>query len=288
MNGVGGTVSSEAAGWRHLRHDLSVAVAVFLCYVFMSDRLHEALQAFVALILLGAVVFQDRLLAAWQTWACVAVTFGAAIAMRPLDMANHHFLLTYASLALAVSLSGSPEERHACLRTNARWLLVALMGVATLQRLLQPTFMGGGFIGYELATGGFCRPILTAFPHAAEIMAENRGLSEALRRLPPGELGSVTLAPPFPGFELVTMSFVVAILAIEAWICLTLLLFPRKLLPHLSILVFAGTLAVLRQELTFISVVCMLGLFGSDPERKVLRAVYGILGVLFAVAPLKV
>ena len=81
--------------------------------------------------------------------------------------------------------------------------------------------------------------------------------------------------------------FAIAIIGIELWLAVMMWLAPSWLLTHLSLLAFIITLAVLRQEFTFISVVCALGLMTTDVSRRWLGLTYATLSVLTAAAILK-
>jgi hypothetical protein len=74
----------------------------------------------------------------------VGVALLVTIWIDPLARPNHHFVLLY--LIVLWGLNG--PDRHA-----ARWLYVALMAVATLQKLAVPAFRDGSFIAWLLSTG---------------------------------------------------------------------------------------------------------------------------------------
>ncbi|MEM0895885.1 MAG: hypothetical protein AAGJ79_03290 [Verrucomicrobiota bacterium] len=270
-----------------LRFSMGVALVVFATYFFTTSRLNENLQALGLFSLLGSIVFIDQIARTWWVWVIIALSLAAGIAMRPLDVPNHHILLTYIAIAIALCLSAPEDQRIPLLQHNARWLIVALMGIATLQRLFQPTFMSGDYISYEIVTGGFLYPLLKLLPETSSIIHENREIAESFRNSPPSETASVALVSPFPMLPLLAKAFVAVIIAIEAWICIAMWARPKWIVTHLSILAFAVSLAVIRQELTFISVVCMLGLLTCDPQWRKLRWTYGISAALFAAAVVK-
>ncbi|MEM9283420.1 MAG: hypothetical protein AAGA96_16475 [Verrucomicrobiota bacterium] len=270
-----------------LHLNLGVALVVFLTYFFTASRINENFQMLGLIALLGSVVFFDRIAARWWTWAVVAFALLVAIIMRPIDVPNHHYMLFYTALGLSVCLGAPPERRMELLQVNFRWIVVALMGIATLQRLVQPTFMSGDYLALETAMGGFAWPILKLFPEQVAIAEANKDLVSQLRSAPPSELASVTLTSPVPALPLVAKGFMVMILAIEAWVCLLMWRFPKHWLTHVSIMAFGATLAVLRQELTFISVLCLLGLLACDPSSRRIRTAYAVIVILVAASVVK-
>ena len=279
--------ASSADAPAALRVEIVVAAGVFLGYLFTTQRLAENLQTASVLALLVALLYAARLSLPWWPWAVVCLAMLAGIVARPLDVPNHHFMLTYTAAALAISLSASVAQRALHLRANARWLLVALFGLATLQRILQPTFMDGSYLGYEITRGGFAGPVLRSEPTTASIVAKNNRAILAFRETPPSPSDSITLEPSVADVATLASAFVVLILAIEVWVCFLFLCYPQAVLTHLSLWAFAITLGVLRQEFTFISVVCLLGLLSCDPRYVRLRTGYAFFALLFAALVLK-
>lgn len=272
---------------RDIQFGVVIAALVFLAYLFTTYRVAENLQTLGVLALFGVLALSGTRANAWFLWMVVTMTLLAGIIARPLDVPNHHFMMTYLAAALSLSLSAPAEERSAHLQNNARWLLIVLMGLATIQKLLSPAFMDGSYISYEIVGGGFAGPVLGLFGETSAITTQNRELITQLRAAPPEALESVQFQSPFPQIPLLAYSFVALILFMEAWLCFAFWRFPQKLITHLSLIAFALTLGVLRQEFTFISVVCVLGLFSCDPSRKWLRVGYATSAIVFAACVLK-
>ncbi|MEM9016154.1 MAG: hypothetical protein AAGC68_04010, partial [Verrucomicrobiota bacterium] len=219
--------------------------------------------------------------------AVVAFALLAGIAMRPIDVPNHHYMLFYTSLAFAITLSASRENRFELVQVNFRWIIIALMGIATIQRLVQPNFMNGDYLGFATALGGFANPILKLFPENLAIAEANHTLVESFRNIAPEQSTSIVLDSPIPALPWVAKTFMITILFIEAWICFLMWRIPKHWLTHLSIMVFGVALAVLRQELVFISVICLLGLLTCDADRKRTRIAYAILAILVTASVVK-
>jgi hypothetical protein len=280
--------TSPAPSTAIARTTLVVAAVVYATYLFTEKRIDADLRVVGILATFLIVVFVERFGSRWTGWCAVAAVMISGIAMRPLEVPNHHYLLTYASAALVLSLTGTPGHREALLRTNARWLIVVLMSIATLQRLLQPAFLDGSYLGFELAHGGFLKPLLPFFGDAKSIATANTAVTEAFRARPPWEITEVLLTPPFPAIDALAYGFAAAILGIEAWVAFVMWRCPQRPISHLSLWFFALTLAFLRQEMMFITTLCTVGLMACPPSLPRIRFGYAVLACMFASTVLKV
>ncbi|MEM1068836.1 MAG: hypothetical protein AAGI63_08075 [Planctomycetota bacterium] len=272
-----------------LQQSLTVCVIALLAYLFTTSRIEETIRTAMAALLFASLVLGVTNRRSLWLWPLITLGFLVSLLARPLDVPNHHWMMTYLSAAIGLSVltTSQSESRIENLQANARWLVVVLMAFATMQKVLSPAFIDGTYIGFELARGGFAGPIVRQLPFMGDVVAENASLVQQLHTTSPATLESVTLTAPFASFPIVAYGFTASILMIEAWLCFAMLLIPKRLITHLSLISFIVTLAVLRQEVTFISVVCCLGLFACGRERPYIRAGYALLAVVTAAAVLK-
>lgn len=268
-------------GTRHdpLGQSFSVALVVFLAYFLTAGLLDESFRVLGTVALFGSVVFFNRFALNPWTWALVFGCLGVGIARRPLDVPHHHYLLACASLAFVFCLSAPRARIRSLLQHNFRWIVVAVMGIATLRWLFQPSFPSG-YLGMEIAVGGFSESILELFPERWAIVEANRELVARLRETPSAELASVHLASPVPILPHLARFVAVVLLVTGAGSSLLMARCPGRRLTHLTLIAFGVTLAALRGELAFVPVLCLLGLFTLDPGRVFLRGAYAILAVL--------
>ncbi len=266
---------------------LSALALAFLTYLFTDNRVDENLRALGVLLLALILVFPQRLGRRWFTWAGVFAVMLAGFVMRPLDVPNHHVMLTYVAAAAALALTAKPEDHEPLLRANARWFIVALMSLATLHRLLSADFLNGSYVAFESARGGFLTPLLPLWGDAEAVAAANDAAIDAFRATPPDAAESVTLTPLTPSPTLVTFVFAAAMLAIEAWVALVMWRFPHRLIAHLSVWFFVASLSVIRQEMTFITVLCAVGLLSCPPTLPKIRLGYAVLTTFAAASVLK-
>ena len=272
-----------------LRLSLTVFAVVLLGYVFTTERVDETIRTVLAVLLFGGLVAGVTKRFSYWVWPLVAITLLVALLQRPTDVPNHHWMMMYVSFAISLSclIGRTDQERLDDLAASTRWLIVVLMGFATVQKLLSPSFMDATYIGFELARGSFATPVLKFFSETYQIVESNNALVDQLHASPPSELAEVTLPPPYPGLTYLAYGFTAAIIGMEAWLFACMVWLPKRVMTHLSLIAFAGTLAVLRQEFTFISVVCTLGLLSCGGNHKWVRLIYVVLAILTAAAVLK-
>ncbi|MEM1305367.1 MAG: hypothetical protein AAGG46_10755, partial [Planctomycetota bacterium] len=263
-----------------------VMAAVFACYFFTSYRMGEDARTVGVVALLTILVSRGTWSVSAWPWAAVLGSLLVSLWRRPIDVPNHHYMMSYVAAALVLCLSAPAPQWGDLMRRNARWMLIVLMGFATLQKTVSPTFLDGSYLGYEIARGGFGDPVLPLFGSVADVTAANDNQVVAFRALPPEDAAYVQLQPATPYPTLVARGFMVSILAIEVLLFAGFLWLPHSLLPHGLLLSFIVTLGVLRQEFTFISVVSAMGLMACSGGQLRLRTAYATLAVLCAAAVL--
>ena len=280
-------MSTETNQDKTLLFGLSLTAGAMLCYFFTSYRIGENEQTLGAIALLTILVGRPwATLSPWP-WMAVLGSMLVTMAARPIDVPNHHFMMTYFSAAIVVCLSARASQRSELLQINARWLLVVLMGFATVHKVVSPTFQDGSYIGYEIARGGFGGPLLPVLGPIAEKAKENDRRIKEFRSRPPSEVTQVELEPLTPGPRYVAYGFALSIVLVELLLFLGFIFMPSSVLSHLLLVAFIATLMVLRQEFTFISVVAAMGFISCANEKPRFRAVYAILSILSAAAVLK-
>ena len=264
-----------------------VIAAVTLCYFFTTYRMDENAQTFGVICLLVALIARPMWTTSAWLWVGVLGSLVATIVARPTDVPNHHFMLSYIALAMVLICSAPGGDRAELMMRNARWMLVVLMCFATVQKVCQPTFRDGSYMGYEITRGGFAGPTLFLFGDVDEVTSRNDQRIKEFRQAPPSEVSSVQLEPPVANLPTVSRGFALATIAVELLLLLGFLFAPSAVVSHLLLLSFIISLGVLRQELTFISVVSALGLMATSERQTVLRGCYTTLAILCAAGILK-
>ena len=282
-------MTNRDADQNPLRQSLITCALAVCAYLFTTHRIDETICWTLVMALFASITIGDSRKLLGFCWIIVSIGFAIGILQRPLDVPNHHWMMTYLSAAIALALLFNQDTDDVTqeLSESIRWLIVVLMGFATLQKLLSTNFMDSSYIAFEVARGGFAAPVLKFIPAIYEPIQENIELVNNLHATPPGELGSVILNWPIPGFKAIAYGFTFSILAMEAWLFLGMLCWPKKYITHISLIAFATTLAVLRQEFTFISIVCSLGLLSCGAELRYCRYAYVTLAIVTAAGVLQ-
>jgi hypothetical protein len=227
-----------------------------------------------------ALAFSRTLWRSAGVWAAIALVDLSSVVTRPLFLPNHHFLIFYVALMLA--LAGTDPQRPAAITArNAQLILAAVMGLATVQKLLSPSYVD--YMGYMMATGGFGEPLLVRIDSLASIVGRNS--AEAARFLATPPAASAALQLRVPGsFRWVAAGAAVLVVALEAYLALMALVRPTSRAFHFGLLGFLGLLGFIRGELVFLCALAALGLLLSSDRPSLWRWAY--LSLLAVAAPL--
>ncbi len=133
-------------------------------------------------------------------WVVATLALLAGVGFDPLGVPNHHFVLLYLSILLALN---GPD------RVAARWLYAALMLFATLQKVASPSFRDGSFMAWLTVDGGLCEGPLTLLG-LEPWFAHNRAL------ITERPLETHVLAGPLQGLWLWGLVVSWGIIAVEA------------------------------------------------------------------------
>ena len=246
---------------RHRVYGALTAAAVSLYLLEQSAAPTPAvpgvLMALCLASVLAVLLARRRARVRTAAWGAVTASLGAVACYRYGEVANHHFVLTYLALGALLMERAAASERDAIAFAQARWMLVAIMGLAVLQKLLSPSFMDGSFVTFMLAKGEFLKPA-SMVPAMGDVFDANDAAHAALRASDPLRGGAVALTAP-PGIGWVTWILVAAILVGEAAIALLVAFVPRHPLSRLSLLGMVLVTATIRSELEFLGVVSLLG-----------------------------
>lgn len=193
-------------------------------------------------------------------WGGLILFQVAALVLSPLDQANHHFVLTYAMMILALSVS--QPAPLGLVSKSARGLFVVVMGMATIQKLLSATFRDGSFMAYLLATGGLGRGLWGGLFQAHDVTSHNSQRVERWAQLAPPAL-SERLVWPWGSLQVWGQLSAGVTLGAELALTVAFACWPKHKLTHVALLVFLAGLGLIRQEFVFIALVAWLGLATS-------------------------
>ena len=209
------------------------------------------------------------------TWLILAVLSGARVALAWPLADNHHYLLTYWCLAIALALSGPAPA--AILASSARWLLAAAFTLAVLWKgVLSPDYVDRTFFRVTLLTDGrFADASMIFGGLSPDQMTENRVFLEPL------PAGAELLEPP-PFVEPPRLRTFAALatwggLVLEGLIAVLLVLPSGAIVQaarHISLLTFCVTTYALAPVAGFGWLIATLGLAQCAASERVLRGAY--------------
>ena len=244
-----------------MRLKCGVAFLALWAYLLV-DLAGEETGISLALLFLCGLAAAWQLSCYWHTWLIPFGFLAYHLCMDPYGRANHHFALLYVCLAMACCLSATPNQREHLVGVNARWLLIGIMGFATMHKVLSPEFLDGSYTGFLLATGSIGRFVsnIVALDDILPIIELNRSLIDTLADMREDKVATVHLRPIGEHFRIFAYGFTALTLISEGWLFLCYAFWPDHKLAPWSALAFAATLAFIRPELIFIAILTSIAL----------------------------
>jgi hypothetical protein len=249
-----------------------LALLLFLAYLVKGSGLPIAADIAVIIVILAGLIRPDFQHQSGY-WGLILLHMVVELAMGWFEVPNHHFVLTYLLIAVTLCAACEDAEFASLMRTNARWLLVGIMGFATLHKALSPTFMSGEYVGCMLARGSFLEVVAPLFPDFASITDANvehiRDLLATSPNIDPS--ASVTLTAPVPYFRAVTMAFVWLIVLGELWLAVVVAAFGSRPIATWSLWCFVVGLSLIRMEFMFVATITFLAYCLCEDRQTRLR-----------------
>ena len=179
---------------------------------------------------------------------------------------NHLFLLTYVVWAMALQRDDEEALANIC-----RHVLIAVMGIAAIQKVINPYFINGDALAWYISSGESYGNLIAYFqPEWADHTA--RVFQDAQAAMAPTE-GSFPTSTPPAAFMGAMVAFSWFVFLLEIFVAIIWLRLPGKLAslrafaPHVTFVFVWGTYTM-RNEPYFFSLVTLLTLFGVPRDRK--------------------
>ena len=192
-----------------------------------------------------------------------------------LHTSNHLFIATYFSWIVTLILI-SKDDFQVALRITSKYLLVVVMGMATIHKITSQEFYSGSFMSYEFLLGlrNFF-PIILIWPNFTVYIGENQSIfAEIFTKNFDGENIYNVVSP---GEEFFIFAKILTLLTIfyEAIVTLFLLIYPRyRRLTHILLISFIWFTYIYTNENSFFSMLCILGYVISYDDQKRFRTLY--------------
>ena len=249
-----------------------LALLLFLAYLSAGSGLPVVADLAILIVVLAGLVWPQWLHKP-AFWGLILLHMVAELARGWFDVPNHHFVLTYVALAVTLNADRDDVEFAENMRVNARWLLVGIMGFATLHKGLSPTFMSGEYVGCMLARGAFLEVLAPLFSDFQAVTDANVEHIRDLLATPPtiAPDASVALTAPFPHFRAVTMAFVWLILLGEFWLTIAVAAWGSRRIATWSLWIFVVGLSFIRMEFMFVATITFLSYCLTETDQIRLR-----------------
>ncbi|MBX2801121.1 MAG: hypothetical protein KTR31_25800 [Myxococcales bacterium] len=206
---------------------------------------------------LGPAALLGVLLARWAAtpalWWAVFASLGAALVLDPLGAANHHWMLTW--MALLLALRGHRSS------LGPRALYATMMGLAVIHKLRSQSYLDGSMLAWLLVEGGL-------FPWAMEPLGLQWMVERNLAVVPPGP---AHLAGPV---QLAVLGKLLA-WTLLAWEAVLVALAPSRWFPPVALL-FVVLLPFVRAEWVFASTVAVLTGLGCIGRWRQAALAWGV------------
>jgi len=211
------------------------------------------------------------------------LTLVAGIAYKWYDAPNHMFLFLYLTLLLFF------VKNENDLRDNFRWMVVIIMGFATLHKIINPNFVSGDFLAYRLLSGDFFQPVYMSglFPKIKDVLDQNY---QDIYTFTQGEsflTDQITLKNVQPNLMVGLKFFVFSIIGMEFLVAALFAFLYTKRLAFIVLLIFVASIGLIVSEFEFAATFLFMGAIMCPTKFSTLRSMFWATFVLYVVLALQ-
>jgi len=251
---------------------------LFFVFLIVSTLNPYRLEYFVKFLILPisiVVLVFPILLKEWIVWLLTSIFLVFNLYFNYLHTSNHLFIATYFSWIVTLILI-SKDDFHDALRISSKYLLVLVVGMATIHKITSQEFYSGSFMSFELLLGlrSFF-PIILLWPNFSNYIVENQLiLSEIFNNNFDAESIYYFISPG-EDFFIFTKRLSYITIFYEAIVAIFLLIYPRyRRLTHILLISFIWFTYIYTNENSFFSMLCILGYAISYNDQKRFRTLY--------------
>lgn len=217
-------------------------------------------------------------------WLGFLSFLGYLVVVKPFILANHHYVMMFVCGIMIIWHIADKDERIELVATNARLLAAVIMLMATFQKIFSPTYLSGNYIGFMWAKGSYFAPITQRlFSNYEETVRRNLERIVAFRQTMPSSILSIELEPPSEYYGLF-VSLTVWLIIVTEGVAAALLITARNLqITYWFTTVLTLSIAMARQELTFLSCFCFLLALASGRRFPIIENVLFTIAVLLVI-----
>lgn len=257
---------------------------LFFIFLIVSTLNPYRLEYFVKFLILPisiVVLVFPTLLKEWIVWLLTSVFLVLNLYFNYLHTSNHLFIATCFSWIVTLILI-SKDDFHDAIRISSKYLLVLVLGMATIHKITSQEFYSGSFMSFEFLLGlrSFF-PIIILWPNFSSYILENRSIFSGILNNNFDEEHIYNVVSP--GEEFFIFAKILSFITIfyEAVVVLFLLIYPRyRRLTHILLISFIWFTYIYTNENAFFSMLCILGYAICYNDQKRFRTLYVITIIL--------
>ena len=254
---------------------------LFLVFLLVLCPTHGRIMDFikVGVVVLAAFgILIPRLTRRWEYWALFSVLLAVNLGDSFRHAANHYFLTLYTCIALMASTYLRSQERAP--RINLpRALLVITFGFAGFHKIISEYFMSGRLLAsYFLRGKTFRQPLDWIYPDFPAVVSSYRSQLDAIAEQAATTATTLPITVPSSGFSTLCMALALGIGLGELLVFGMLAInrtFYSKAAPFVLVGFIWGTF-LFRNELTFFSILCILGLMSMKQAGHLARILLAV------------
>ncbi|WP_149277560.1 hypothetical protein [Pareuzebyella sediminis] len=200
------------------------------------------------------------------------------IVYRWYNAPNHLFTLFFLSLLLFYA------EDEEYFTDNLRWILIVVMGFATMHKVFNPNFMSGDFIAFRVASGDFFRPLIISglMPEIKEVIAQNVENIRTFVRTDPVLGKTIILNIGTLPYEGLRQPFVYSIIGMELLLALGFVFLDRSKIVLGFLLLFVASIGLVVSEYEFAATLLYMGFVLCPITYRNLKLGYRNIFLLYA------
>ena len=198
------------------------------------------------------------------------------------DAPNHMFLFLYLTMLLLFVKNLND------LRDNFRWVVVIIMGFATLHKIINPNFVSGDFLAYRVLSGDFFQPVYMSglFPTIKDVLDQNFQDIYTFTQSKSFLTDQVTLKNVEPNLMLGLKFFVYSIIGMEFLVAALFALLYTKRFTFLVLLIFVASIGLIVSEFEFAATLLFMGAIMCPTTFGTLRSMFWATFVLYVLLAL--
>jgi hypothetical protein len=254
---------------------VEVVPILTLCLMIFQGYRNWLFSSGTALLTITALLYQP-LLRKPVFWLAATVLAAASILDNWYPVDNHKYLLCYWVAVLFVTFNVSKEYQETVLVVNARYFLVAVMGLAAVQKLISDNYIDSTFFEFTFLIDPRFNTFLNVFGVDSLALEENRSTFDEFRRAYLTEdmvTADLTVPPIVPPLAFLVTWWTVLIEAVIAALFLLCRDTADKL-GHVLLIVFILTTYIVAPVFGFGFTVAILGYVLCPPRWALLRLSY--------------